>query len=150
MKRLWSYALVGVLALFLAGPAGAKEVYKIGLIASFTGAFAVWGVQFQQAVEAFQSVNGKTLKGPKGEEIEVQVVYRDTASQGPDKAKQLAEELILREKVKMIAGLELSPYASALADISKQAKIPVVIMNAATAHIVRGSPYFVRVSMTIP
>ena len=150
MKRLWSYALVGVLALFLAGPAGAKEVYKIGLIASFTGAFAVWGVQFQQAVEAFQSVNGKTLKGPKGEEIEVQVVYRDTASQGPDKAKQLAEELILREKVKMIAGLELSPYASALADISKQAKIPVVIMNAATANIVRGSPYFVRVSMTIP
>ena len=31
-----------------------------------------------------------------------------------------------------------------------QAKIPVVIMNAATASIVRGSPYYVRVSMTIP
>jgi branched-chain amino acid transport system substrate-binding protein len=150
MKRMFSVAAAGLLALSLIGPASAKEVYKIGLIASFTGAFATWGVQFQQAVEAFQSVNGKTLKGPKGEEIEVQVVYRDAASQGPDKAKQLAEELVLREKVKMITGLELSPYASAMADISKQAKIPVVIMNAATANITRASPYFVRVSMTIP
>ena len=150
MKRLLSFAVAVLVTLLVAGPATAKEVYKIGLIASFTGAFASWGVQFQQAVEAFQTVNGKMLKGPKGEEIEVQVVYRDTASGGPDKAKQLAEELILREKVKMLSGLELSPYASALADISKQAKIPVVIMNAATANITRGSPYFVRVSMTIP
>src|SRR3972149_1294333 len=101
MTRFLSPAVAGGVPLPGGGPATAKEVYKIGLIASFTGAFASWGVQFQQAVEAFQTVNGKMLKGPKGEEIEVQVVYRDTASGGPDKAKQLAEELILREKVKM-------------------------------------------------
>lgn len=149
MKRLFSFVAVGLLAAALAGPASAKDVFKIGLIASFTGPFAAWGVQFQQAVEAFQHVNGKTLKGPKGEEIEVQVVYRDPAAD-VSKAKQHAEELVLRERVKMITGLELSPYPSAIADISKQAKIPVVIMNAATANITRQSPYFVRVSMTIP
>ena len=38
----------------------------------------------------------------------------------------------------------------AVGEIATQAKIPVVIMNAATASIVRGSPYYVRVSMTIP
>ena len=61
MKRLVCVA-AAVLVLSLAGPASAKDVFKIGLIASFTGAFATWGVQFQQAVEAFQSVNGKSVK----------------------------------------------------------------------------------------
>lgn len=57
---------------------------------------------------------------------------------------------MLREKVKFLAGFDLSPQAMAVADIATQAKIPTVIMNAATASITRGSPYFVRVSMTIP
>jgi branched-chain amino acid transport system substrate-binding protein len=83
-----------------AGMASAADVVKVGLIADFTGAFANWGSQFQQAVEAFQAVNGKTVKGPDGKEIEIQYVYRDNASAGPDKTKQLAEDLVLREKVK--------------------------------------------------
>ena len=90
------------------------------------------------------------MKGPDGKEHEIQFVYRDNASAGPDKTKQLAEELVLREKVKFLAGFDLSPHAMAVADIATQAKIPVVIMNAATASITRGSPYYVRVSMTIP
>ncbi|MFZ0839465.1 MAG: ABC transporter substrate-binding protein [Xanthobacteraceae bacterium] len=128
----------------------AADVVKVGLIADFTGAFANWGSQFQQAVEAFQAVHGKTVKGPDGKEIEIQFVYRDNASGGPDKTKQLAEELVLRERVKFLAGFDLSPHAMAVADIATQAKIPVIIMNAATASITRGSPYYVRVSMTIP
>jgi branched-chain amino acid transport system substrate-binding protein len=128
----------------------AADVVKVGLIADFTGAFANWGSQFQQAVEAFQAVHGKTVKGPDGKEIEIQFLYRDNASAGPDKTKQLAEELVLRERVKFLAGFDLSPHAMAVADIATQAKIPVIIMNAATASITRGSPYYVRVSMTIP
>jgi branched-chain amino acid transport system substrate-binding protein len=128
----------------------AADVVKVGLIADFTGAFANWGSQFQQAVEAFQAVHGKTVKGPDGKDIEIQFVYRDNASAGPDKTKQLAEELVLRERVKFLAGFDLSPHAMAVADIATQAKVPVIIMNAATASITRGSPYYVRVSMTIP
>ena len=126
-----------------AGMAGAADVVKVGLIADFTGAFANWGSQFQQAVEAFQAVNGKTVKGPNGKEIEIQYVYRDNASAGPDKTKQLAEDLVLREKVKFLAGFDLSPHAMAVADIATQPRL-VVIMNAATASITRGSPYYVR------
>ena len=49
----------------------AADVMKVGLIADFTGAFANWGSQFQQAVEAFQAVHGKTVKGPDGKDIEI-------------------------------------------------------------------------------
>src|SRR6476659_4230704 len=138
-------------AIFLSAASGASAaVVKVGLIVSYTGAFATWGTQFQQAIEAYQAVKGKTVKGPDGKEHEIQFVYRDNLSAGPDKTKQLAEELVLREKVKMLAGFDLSPHAMAVADIANQAKIPVVIMNAATASITRGSPYYVRVSITIP
>ena len=148
MKWLLGAASAAVLS--LTASTAMADVVKIGLIADFTGAFATWGQQFQQAIEAYQAVNGKTVKGPDGKTHEIQFVYRDNASAGPDKTKQLAEELVLREKVKMLAGFDLSPHAMAVGEIATQAKIPVVIMNAATASIVRGSPYYVRVSMTIP
>ncbi|HVG52411.1 MAG TPA: ABC transporter substrate-binding protein [Xanthobacteraceae bacterium] len=146
----WIIGAASAAVLSLSAGTAMADVVKIGLIADFTGAFATWGTQFQQAIEAYQAVNGKTVKGPDGKTHEIQFVYRDSASQGPDKAKQLGEELVLREKVKMLAGFDLSPHAMAVGEIATQAKIPVVIMNAATASIVRGSPYYVRVSMTIP
>jgi branched-chain amino acid transport system substrate-binding protein len=149
MKRLLGTVAAAMLLLWT-GAASAAEIVKVGLIASYTGAFATWGSQFQHAVEAYQALHGNTVKGPDGKEIEIQFVYRDAASQGPDKAKQLAEELILHDHVKFLCGLELSPHAMALADISKEAKVPVVIMNAATSSITRMSPYFVRVSQTVP
>jgi branched-chain amino acid transport system substrate-binding protein len=146
----WVHGAAAALLLSLSAGAAFADTVKVGLIADFTGAFATWGTQFQQAVEAYQAVNGKTVKGPDGKTHEIQFVYRDSASAGPDRAKQLAEELVLRERVKFLAGFDLSPHAMAVAEIATQAKIPVVIMNAATASITRGSPYYVRVSMTIP
>ena len=41
-----------------------------------------WGPQFQNAIEAYQAIHGKTVKGPNGKDIDVQFVYRDTASAG--------------------------------------------------------------------
>jgi branched-chain amino acid transport system substrate-binding protein len=148
MGRLFSIITAAALLLW-AGRAPA-DVVKVGLLADFTGAFATWGPQFQEGVEAYQARHGKTVKGPDGTPHEILFIYRDTASQGPDKARQLAEELVLREHVKFLCGLDLSPHAMALADISKEAKVPVVIMNAATSSITRMSPYFVRVSQTVP
>ena len=65
-------------------------------------------------------------------------------------AKQAAEELVLRDRVQFLAGFDLSPHAMAVGELAKEAKVPVLIMNAATASITRGSPYYVRLSMTIP
>lgn len=149
MKK-WVYGAATAAVLSLSAGTASADVVKIGLIADFTGAFATWGTQFQQAIQAYQAVNGNKVKGPDGKEHTIEFVYRDNASAGPDKTKQLAEELVLREKVKMLAGFDLSPHAMAVGEIANQAKIPVVIMNAATASITRGSPYYIRVSMTIP
>jgi branched-chain amino acid transport system substrate-binding protein len=148
MGRLFAI-VAGVMVLLSAGRAAA-DVVKVGLLADFTGAFATWGPQFQKGVEAYQALHGKTVNGPDGKPHEIQFIYRDTASQGPDKARQLAQELVLHDHVKFLCGLDLSPHAMALKDISTEAKVPVVIMNAATASITRMSPYFVRVSETIP
>lgn len=145
-----AFKVAASIALAASASLASADVVKVGLISDFTGAFATWGPQMQRAIEAYQAVNGKSVKGPDGKSHEIQFVYRDSASQGPDKAKQLAEELVVREKVKFLTGFALSPHAMAVGEIANQAKIPVVIMNAATASIVRGSPYYVRVSMTIP
>jgi len=131
-------------------PAARADTVKIGLIASFTGGMAIYGSQFQQAIAAYQALHGATLKGPKGEPITVEIVTRDAGSGGPAKVKQMAEELVVRDHVKFLAGFDLSPHAMAAADIANEAKVPVIIMNAATSSITRLSPYFVRLSFTVP
>lgn len=142
MKRL--FAAAAGFALFASASAATADVIKVGLIANFSGAFAVWGQQFRQSVEAFQKVHGKSVNGH-----EIQFIYRDNGGADPAKARQLAEELILREKVKFIAGFDLTPNALAVAELITEAKVPTVIFNAATSIITRKSPYFVRTSMTV-
>jgi branched-chain amino acid transport system substrate-binding protein len=100
------------------------------------------GKQFQQSVEAFQAQNGDTVNGTK-----VEVVYRDAGGPNPAKSKQMAEELVLREKVDMLVGYAFTPNAMAVGKVATQSKTPVIIMNAATGRITRGSEYYVRVSM---
>lgn len=136
---------VAAAALVAASAAAQAETVKIGLIAPFSGPFAVWGTQFKMGVEAFQKVNGKEVNGHK-----VEVLYRDTGGINPAKTRQHAEELIIREKVKFLTGFTMTPNALSVAEIANETKIPVVIMNAATGMITRRSPYYVRVSMTIP
>ena len=142
MKKILA-AAVGVA--LLAGVTNVRaEVIKVGVIANFSGAFAIWGQQFKQAVEAYQSVNGKSVDGN-----EIQFIYRDNGGADPAKSRQHAEELIMREKVKFLAGFDLTPNALAVAELITEAKVPTVIFNAATSIITRKSPYFVRTSMTL-
>lgn len=148
MKYLIGAATAALVALS-ATPVSA-DVVKVGLVADFTGAFATWGPQFQQAIEAYQGEHGNSVKGPDGKTHQIQFLYRDSQSSGPEVARQLSQDLVLNQHVKFLAGFDLSPHAMAVADIANQAKVPVIIMNAATAKITRGSPYYVRVSMTIP
>src|SRR6185312_6600887 len=52
--------------------------------------------------------------------------------------------------VQYLAGIVYSPNALALGAFANQAKIPIVIFNAATSAILDKSPYFLRVSFTVP
>jgi branched-chain amino acid transport system substrate-binding protein len=135
-------SLVAALALTCAAQA---ETVKIGVIGVFSGGFARWGEQFTQAIEVYQKHHGKTVNGH-----EIQIVYRDAGGPDPAKARQLAEELILREKVQFLGGFAFTPNAMAVAQLITESKTPTVIFNAATSVITRRSPYFVRVSFTLP
>ncbi|MGE3246879.1 MAG: ABC transporter substrate-binding protein [Beijerinckiaceae bacterium] len=142
MKKL-AITAAALVAAATAGVAQAETI-KIGHISNFSGPFAVWGKQFSQAIKAYQKVHGDTINGNK-----VEVIYRDVGAVNPAKARQLAEEFILRDKIKVLTGFSLTPNALAVAETITEAKMPTVIMNAATSMITCKSPYFVRVSMTV-
>lgn len=137
-------ALVGSLILGIANNAAADTV-KVGVIASFSGPFARWGEQFQQAIKVYQKIHGTSVNGH-----EIEVIYRDDGGPDPARVRQLAEALVLRDKVKFLGGFVFTPNALAVADLVTEAKMPTVIFNAATAIVTRKSPYFVRTSQTIP
>ncbi|HYN12553.1 MAG TPA: ABC transporter substrate-binding protein, partial [Burkholderiales bacterium] len=67
----------------------------------------------------------------------------------PDKARQVAQELIVRDKVNLLTGVIFTPNAMAMAPLCTEAKIPFVIMNAGTAVITTRSPYIARLSFTL-
>ncbi len=68
----------------------------------------------------------------------------------PDVAKRFAQELVVREKVDILAGFLLTPNALAAGDVSAEAKKFMVVMNAATSIITTKSPYMIRTSVTLP
>jgi branched-chain amino acid transport system substrate-binding protein len=73
------------------------------------------------------------------------MITRDDASK-PDNLKRLAQELIVRDHVSMLAGISMSPQGFAVAPVVTEAKIPAILMNATTSSITRASPYMVRFS----
>ena len=65
-------------------------------------------------------------------------------------AKRLAQELVTRDNVDILAGFALTPNALAAADVSAEARKFMVVLNAATAIVTTKSPYMARVSFTAP
>jgi branched-chain amino acid transport system substrate-binding protein len=143
-KKWLAAAIVGCLVLGTAQFAAAETV-KVGVIATFSGPFARWGEQFQQAIKVYQKIHGTSVNGN-----EIEIIYRDDGGPDPARARQLAETLILRDKVKFLGGFVFTPNALAVADLVTEAKMPTVIFNASTAVVTRKSPYFVRTSHTVP
>jgi branched-chain amino acid transport system substrate-binding protein len=141
--------LVGVVsaaALLASGAsASAQGTVKIGLILSLSGQFADAGVQLQNGIKTYVKQHGDTVAGKK-----IEFIVKDTGGIAPDVAKRLAQELVVRDKVDILAGFVLTPNTLAAADVSAEAKKFMVIMNAATSIITVKSPYSVRTSVTLP
>ncbi|WP_448207594.1 ABC transporter substrate-binding protein [Azospirillum sp. sgz302134] len=135
-------AALGVAGL-AAGPAWAATV-KVGVIAPFSGPFAMAGQTFKQAIEVYQAEHGKTVGGNT-----VEFVYKDLDQANPAQSKALAQELIVKEKVSYLAGFFFTPDALAVAPLIDEANIPCVIFNAATSAITEKSPRYVRTSFTL-
>ena len=129
----------------VAGLAHAQGVVKLGLIAEFSGPFAQYGQQIYGGMKTYMKLHGDTVAGKK-----IEVIQKDVGGPAPDVAKRLAQELVTRDKVDFLVGFGLTPNALAVAPVATEAKVPMVIMNAATSIITTKSPYIARLSMTLP
>ncbi len=119
--------------------------FRIGLILPMTGPFASTGRQVEAGIKAYLRRNGESFGGRR-----VEVLLRDDTGTQPDVTRRLAQELVVRERVKALAGFGLTPLALAAAPIATEAKVPMVVMAAATSVIVQRSPFILRTSFTLP
>ncbi|MBP6851961.1 MAG: ABC transporter substrate-binding protein [Rhodoferax sp.] len=129
-----------------AGFAAAQSTapFKIGLLLPMTGPFASTGRQIDNGVRLYMAQFGDKVAGRP-----VQIILKDDTGV-PDITKRLAQELVVNDKVDVLAGFGLTPLALATAPIASQSKTPMVIMAAATSIITEASPYIIRTSMTLP
>jgi branched-chain amino acid transport system substrate-binding protein len=141
LKTLLAFAA----ALVVTSAAHAQGTIKIGLIEPYSGQFADAATQQDNAIKLFMKQNGDTVAGKK-----IEIIRKDVGGINPPVAKRLAQELVTRDNVDLLAGFVLTPNAMAAGDVSKEAKKFMVVMNAATAIITTKSPYMARTSLTIP
>ncbi len=145
MKRALMAGCALLAAGLVPGAAGAQDSIKIGLIMPYSGQFADTATQMDDGLKLYLKQHGDKLAGKK-----VEIVRKDVGGIAPPVAKRLAQELVTRDKVDIIAGFALTPNALGAADVATEAKKLMVVMNAATAIITAKSPYIVRTSFTVP
>ena len=143
-RTLVGFAAIAAAVLAIT-PADAQQTIKIGVILAYSGQFADPSAQMDNGIKLYMKQYGDTIAGKK-----IELIRKDTGGIAPDIAKRLAQELIVRDNVDILAGFALTPNALAAGDVSAQTKRFMVNMNAATAIITTKSPYMVRTSFTVP
>lgn len=145
MKSSFLVFVCGVLMLWAGQAFAASDTVKIGLVLQLTGPFADSGQQMTNAIKTYMAQHGDTVAGKKTE-----LIFKDVTGPVPAVAKRLCQELVVQDKVDILAGFGLTPDALACAPIATEAKIPLINMNAATSIITTKSPYIARTSFTLP
>ncbi len=132
-------------AMVMAAGAQAADDLKIGVVIPMSGPFASHGKQMTNGLNLYLAQNGDTVAGRK-----VKLIIKDDTGVAPAVAKRQAQELLIKDKVDILAGFTLTPNAFSVAPLATEAKVPMVVLNAATSSITEKSPNIVRVSMTLP
>ena len=108
-----------------------------------TGPFASTGRQVSAGAKTFMETHGDTVAGKK-----IELVIRDDAGVA-DQTRRIAQELVVNDGAKILAGGGLTPLAMAVAPVATQAKIPMIVTSAGTASITKASEYITRTSGTL-
>ena len=140
MKRIAALALA-----WLITTGAAAQTIKIGVVNTFTGPAAAFGEMTDRAFKLYQKLHEKDL--PPG--IKLELLTRDDGGPNPDKARQLAQELVVRDRVQLLAGVAFTPNAMAMASLATEAKVPLILTNAGTSVVTTRSPYIARFSFTL-
>ena len=144
-KRHFLHAIaLATLAVTASGAMAQDNTFKIGLVLPMTGQQASTGRQIEAAARLYMAQHGDTVAGKK-----IELIVKDDTSL-PDATRRLAQELVVNDKVNVLAGFGITPSALATAPIATQSKTPMVVMAAATSSITQASPYIVRTSFTLP
>ncbi|MCC7115332.1 MAG: ABC transporter substrate-binding protein [Burkholderiales bacterium] len=125
--------------------ARAADPVKVGLILPMTGPFASTGKQISAACRFYLAQKGDTVAGRK-----IELILKDDTGLAPETTKRIAQEMVVQDKVTFLAGFGLTPLALATAPVATEAKIPMIVMAAATQVIPTRSPYIVRSGFTLP
>ena len=127
-------------------PSGAQETVKIGVLVSYSGMTSMGGQQTDAAIKLFQKKYGETAGGKK-----IELARRDTTGPNPEVAKRLVQEAVTRDKVQVLIGPDFTPNTLAAAPIVTEAKVPTMVIGAATTGIIgEKSPYYTRTFFAIP
>ena len=143
-RHLMRATVAAALAITASGSWAQSEPFRVGLLLPLTGPFASTGKQLESGARLYLAQHGDTVAGRK-----IELIVRDDTGT-PDITKRLAQELVVNQKVHVLAGFGLTPLALATAPIATQSKTPMVVMAAATSSITESSPYIVRSSFTVP
>ena len=144
MNRRRFGGIVIAAAVLASTPVLAQDTVKVGLILPMTGPFASTGRQIDAAVKVYMAKHGATVAGKK-----IEVIVKDDGGTA-DTTRRIAQELVVNDKVAFLAGFGLTPLALATAPVATQAKVPMVVMAAATSSVTEQSPYIVRTGFTLP
>jgi len=144
ITRRQQLAALALAALGVPAARAQSDSIKIGVILPMTGPSASTGRQIDAAIKLWLAQNGTKAGGRK-----VEVLIKDDAGVA-DTTRRLAQELVVNDKVAVLAGFGLTPLALATAPIATQSKTPMVVMAAATSAITEASPFIVRSSFTLP
>jgi branched-chain amino acid transport system substrate-binding protein len=135
------FAAFGSLSVAIQG-ATAQDTVKIGMVMPLSGPLAAAGNQVVAGARFYMRQHGDLVVGKK-----LELIVRDDMTTF-DVGRRLIQELIVREKVNIIAGGTTGDLLASAAIIT-EAKKPTVIMLASTSTLIDKSPYFVRTSCTI-
>ena len=139
------FGVLGTALLVLAiGSANAQEVARVGVILPMTGPFASTGKQVVAGMRLYLAQHGDVVAGRK-----IELLLKDDGGV-PDVTKRLAQELVINDHVVALGGFGLTPLALAASSVATQAKVPEVVMAAATSSITEASPYITRTSQALP
>ncbi|HEY9280491.1 MAG TPA: ABC transporter substrate-binding protein [Eoetvoesiella sp.] len=137
--------VVAVALAFGAASAAHAADLKIGMVLPMSGPFAAYGQQILNGARLYISEHGDKVGDRK-----VVLLVKDDTGVAPEISKRAAQEFVVKDKVDILAGFGLTPSAFAVGPLSAEAKVPMVVMNAATSSVTTKSPYIVRTSMALP
>jgi branched-chain amino acid transport system substrate-binding protein len=136
---------VALAASGMAFSALAAEPLKIGFVLPMSGPFAAYGKQIEHGARLYLQEHKDTIAGRK-----VEILVKDDTGVAPEISKRAAQELLVKDRVDILAGFGLTPSAFAVAPLATEAKKPMVVMNAASSAITTKSNFIVRTSHTLP